>query len=437
MKFKHGFFCVVVFLSTANFLAAEEQRTTRNPKAPTDQLLPDWIKLHLQLVRSTKGLSQVHIGRNFTYASIAFYESIVHGFPKYKTLSGQLQDLAILLPPPTTANFCWAASANAAMASALRSFYGASPQSVRKIDSLEMHYASSFTNEGFSREKIRAATSYGRSVATSILEWAKTDGSTVKHPAYEIPKGDGLWEPTPPSNAAPAGPFLSKNRTCIKGSVDNTLPPPPLKFSADQGSDFYKMVRELTDASQHLTEDQRAMGLFWDDFPDGKYYGALGHWASILRQVIEEKNITLIKGAEAFAKMSTAFSDAMNACWKAKYTYNVLRPVTYVNRYMNQPDWKPLIVTPSHPEYPAAHASVSMAAATALSESLGGSISFTDHSYDDLGFKARTFKNFEEAGKEAGLSRFYGGIHYKPSIEAGYILGKKVATNVLQGLKFQ
>src|SRR5688572_5059907 len=116
MKLKHGFFCVVFFFITTNFLAAEEQRTPKTLKAPTDQLLPAWIKLHLQLVRSTKGLSQVHIGRNFTYASIAFYESIVHGFPKYKTLSGQLQDLAALSPPPSTANFCWAASANAAMA---------------------------------------------------------------------------------------------------------------------------------------------------------------------------------------------------------------------------------------------------------------------------------------------------------------------------------
>lgn len=436
MKFKHGFFCVIALFATANFLSAEIQRSPNAFKTSADQLLPDWIKLHLQLVRSTKGLSQLQIGRHFTYSSIAFYESIVHGFPKYKSLSGQLQDLASLPQPPSTTNFCWPASANAAMASVLRTFYSANPESVRKIDSLEMQYASLFTSEGFSAEKIQAASSYGRSVATAIAEWANTDGSTAKHPAYEIPKGDGLWEPTPPANAAPAGPYLSKNRTCIKGSVDNTLPPTPTKFSADAKSDFYLMVKDLSDASQHLTDDQRAMGLFWDDFPDGKYYGALGHWASILRQVIEERNIPLIKGSEAFAKMSTAFSDAMNACWKAKYTYNVLRPVTYVHRYMNQPDWKPLIVTPSHPEYPAAHASVSMAAATALTESLGNSISFTDHSYDDLGFKARSFKNFEEAGKEAGLSRFYGGIHYKPSIEAGYVLGKKVATNVLKGLKF-
>ena len=125
-----------------------------------------------------------------------------------------------------------------------------------------------------------------------------------------------------------------------------------------------------------------------------------------------------------------------NACWKGKYTYNVLRPVTYIRKYMGHLEWTPLIVTPAHPEYPAAHASISMAAATALDKTLG-KISFTDHSYDDLGYAPRNFKNFIEAGKEAGLSRLYGGIHYRPSIEAGYIVGEKTATNALSGLNFK
>jgi hypothetical protein len=77
-----------------------------------------------------------------------------------------------------------------------------------------------------------------------------------------------------------------------------------------------------------------------------------------------------------------------------------------------------------------------MAAAMALTYSLGNNIKFTDHSYDDLGFQPRSFKNFEDAGKEAGLSRLYGGIHYRPSIEAGYVLGAKTAENVKNHIHF-
>jgi hypothetical protein len=165
------------------------------------------------------------------------------------------------------------------------------------------------------------------------------------------------------------------------------------------------MANEVYTTSQNLTPQQRAIALFWDDFPDGRYYGASGHWASIFKQVTASKQLSLIQAAEAFVKMNIALADAFNACWKGKYTYNLLRPVTHVQKHMEHPEWQPLIITPAHPEYPAAHASLSMAAATALTSVLGNNISFTDHSYDDMGFEPRSFRNFEEAGREAGMSR--------------------------------
>jgi L-amino acid N-acyltransferase YncA len=104
---------------------------------------------------------------------------------------------------------------------------------------------------------------------------------------------------------------------------------------------------------------------------------------------------------------------------------------------MNHPEWKPMIVTPPHPEYPAAHATVSMAAATILTTILGNNVSFTDNTYRYRGFKSHHFNNLIDAAKEAGLSRFYGGIHYKKSIEAGYTEGKDVAGYIAKKLVFR
>ncbi len=67
---------------------------------------------------------------------------------------------------------------------------------------------------------------------------------------------------------------------------------------------------------------------------------------------------------------------------------------------------------------------------------LGSHISFTDHAYDDLGFKPRYYKNFEAAAQEAGIPRFYGGIHYKFSVDAGVLVGKKSAQNLINQLQF-
>lgn len=400
------------------------------------KLLSDWIALQLTFIRTTKGITQGHVTRQFALNSIAFYECLAKADTRYRSLSGQLQQLNKL--PPAPKNFsAWAASANAGYGFMLRTFFGSDSLHKRKIDSLEASYASRFAAEGLSNSDILAATQYGKSVALHILQWSKGDGSTVVYPSYEIPKGPGKWEPTPPGHVPPAAPQMIHFRSCVKGSSDNSLPPSPIPFSTDPASPFYKMVKEVYDIQEKLTTEQKAIALFWDDLPDGKYYGGVGHWCSILRQVLEKNKVGLMQGAEAFAKMAIASSDAQLACWKGKYTYNMLRPITYINRYMGSPDWKSLIITPNHPEYPAAHATVSSAAATALSDALGQSVSFTDHTYDDIGFLPRSFTSFDEAANEAGRSRLYGGIHYTPSIDAGHVLGKQTATAVLAGLKMK
>jgi hypothetical protein len=434
MKKRYLILCLLLWLQSS---ACTTVDAPNSPSARLEgKLLSDWIALHLKLIRNTKGLGQGQINRQFTYSSVALYEAIAPADSRYRTLKNQLQDLVNLPAATLGKKACWEASGNASIAAVLRSFYAANPVNVSRIDSLENYYLNGFAKRGFTEDQIKSATDFGASIAAAILEWAKNDGASKTYPPYEIPKGEGLWEPTPPGFSAPAGPYTSQNRTCVKGSGSNTLPAPPESFASNPTSDFYKMVEKVYDASQVLTDEQKAMAIFWDDFPDGRYYGAAGHWASILKQVLDAEKLSLIEGSEAYARMHISLMDAFHGCWKAKYTYNLLRPVTYVQKYMNHPEWQPLIITPAHPEYPAAHASVSMAAAMALTYTLGSNIKFTDHSYDDLGFRPRTFKNFEAAGREAGLSRFYGGIHYQPSIEAGYILGAKTAENIKNQIHF-
>src|SRR5216117_3646653 len=61
-----------------------------------------------------------------------------------------------------------------------------------------------------------------------------------------------------------------------------------------------------------------------------------------------------------------AVTNALIACWDAKYTYMFWRPVTAIRagdtdgnpKTEPDPGWTPFIVTPSHPEYPAAHTTV-------------------------------------------------------------------------------
>jgi hypothetical protein len=56
--------------------------------------------------------------------------------------------------------------------------------------------------------------------------------------------------------------------------------------------------------------------------------------------------------------------------------------------------------------------------------------SFTDHTYDYLGFAPRTYASFSAIGEEAAQSRLYAGIHYQPTIDAGIVQGKKIMENI-------
>jgi PAP2 superfamily len=150
----------------------------------------------------------------------------------------------------------------------------------------------------------------------------------------------------------------------------------------------------------------------------------------IATQVLESKNVTLNKAAETYAKLGLALADAFVLTWDAKYKFNVLRPVSYVQKIIS-PDWQPLLVTPPFPEYPSGHSVQSAAAAIVLTD-LFGSLPFADHAHDMQALAARTFSSFEQAADEATLSRLYGGIHFRAAVENGLELGRCIGDTVLQ-----
>lgn len=396
-------------------------------KKHNSALIRDWIGLHLEVIKNTSGVTHVAYSRHFAYTGVAVYEALVNGDHKYKSIAGSLNGQIQLPQAPQGKPLYWPAAANAAMAEMLRFFYPAKPENVQRIDSLEAAWFAKYQNETNPSADLDEAVQFGKQVAQAVIEWSKQDGADAVNIPY-APLGEGYWEPTGP---APANvPGWGNNRTILPGSINNTIPAAPIQFSKEPGTPFYNMAKELYDISQSLTEEQKAIANFWDDAPNGKYVSAFGHWFNILKQVTAADDPGLMKAADAYLRLGISMHDAVISCWKTKYTYNLLRPVTYIRKHMGHGDWNPAISTPPHPEYSAAHATLSAAAGYALESVLGQNYAFTDHTYDVLGMSPRTFTSFEAAGTEAGVSRVYGGIHYRPSVETGNTQGKKVGENV-------
>ena len=153
---------------------------------------------------------------------------------------------------------------------------------------------------------------------------------------------------------------------------------------------------------------------------------------SILAQ---EDDLPLTVAAEAYARVGLAMGDAFIGCWKVKYTYNLIRPISYIQQYIDD-QWTSLLGTPPFPTYASGHSTSSGAAATVLTD-LFGARSFTDWTHTVRGLPPRFFDSFEDAAQEAADSRLYGGIHYRFDNEEGLAHGQRIGQLILDRVAFR
>jgi hypothetical protein len=329
-------------------------------------------------------------------------------------------------------DYHWAASANAALAEMNRSLFPTtSAENKTNIDKLEDSLKAIYAGE-VDAATLQRSIAFGKEVATSVFAWASTDGSANVNPPYVPPVGPGLWVPTATSPAV--NPYASQRRLLVPGVATGTELVAPPAYSADPSSPFYAMVKDVYDKSLVLTDDQKAMAIYYRDAPG---YPGGGHFVSILSQVLNIVKPTLDRAAEAYAKVGLAHCDAAMIIFTNKYNYKLVRPVTYIRNEMGHPTWNSFIPTPNHPEFPSAHATISSSVFRMMTDVFGDNFKITLHTYDYLGLAPRSFNSFYEMGDEMSNSRVFGGIHYQATCDKSLVQGKKVAQNILDKIKFK
>lgn len=431
------FFLTAVFAATLLTACKKDDDHPNNghqPHSYNADVLDSWMTMQLRLMRNATGIPNQALCRHYAYSGITALESLTPGLHGSHKWSDKWNGLSATLPIANPSDkYYYPANVNAAMAAINRALFpNASAADKLAIDSLENAHYNNFAST-HSAVLLTRSVNFGKAVAAAVFNWSETDGYKNASGAYTPPVGAGLWVPTPPANAAPSTPYWKNNRPVVAGSTNNTRPGAPIAYSTEVGSPFYNMVKEVYDASKNLTTDQTNMAIFWRDVPGAT---TPGHWISIMQQAVRKKNASLEKAALAYAISGAAINDAAISTWDAKYHYNLLRPITYIRNVMEQGSWNSYIGTPPHPEYPSAHSALSAACAAGLESTLGSIGTFTDHTYDYMGFPARTFSSFEAIAVEAGNSRLYAGIHFQPSIDAGIQMGKQVTANIFnKGIK--
>jgi PAP2 superfamily protein len=250
----------------------------------------------------------------------------------------------------------------------------------------------------------------GRAAGNAMIEWAKNDGFSLPwNESMRNAPGLGIWEgatAVPPAvRPAPSGyqfptmtPYFLRAMNGRSPQRQFRSPPPP----AYLGTRFNTDLAEVKAIAVGRTQTQTDIANFWN--LNVGTVTALGYWGEQATQFIVERGLDEQDASHLFALMNAAAVDAQIGCWETKYFYLLLRPT------MEDPTITTVYPLPNHPSYPSGHSCVSAAAVTVLSQY----------------FPAHAAKLSADV-IEAGLSRIYGGIHYRFDIEAGQTLGSSTA----------
>jgi hypothetical protein len=432
---KFLFFAVLALMCLAALGAAPSWADTNR----SDKVLRTWNQLVLELVRHTPTYSPPVASRSFAYLGVTAFEAVASGSSEMQSLSGQLNGLTPVPQREAGKTYDEAVVLQAAMAFAAQNFFeNTGPTGQRALAALEAKLRTEAV-AGLPDDVAVRSEDYGRTVAKHILAWSQDDGGAVIENMgfplqYELTKGAANWVPTSlvAQQQKPLLPNWGKNRTfAMPNGATCDLPPPPA-YSEDKASEFYKQSLEVFETRKNISPEQRAIARFWSDDPMLSPTPP-GHWISIALQIFERDNVALDKSVDVLARIGIAEADSFIGCWNVKFQYDLLRPVTYIRRTMD-PKWESLLNTPPFPEYPSGHSTQSGAAAVVMTQMFGENFAFKDATHERDGIKPRSFPSFWAAAEEAGISRMYGGIHFRAAIERGLEQGRCIGafTNALR-----
>lgn len=429
---------LMVFAFAFSGLAVPAAAQDAATSAPASELdagpAVDWIKLLYDRIWTAK-VNPPAAARLYAYGGVTAYEAVLPGIPGNLSLSGQLTDMPEMPAIDATLEYDWSSSLTGAMSIVVPAIVPPLDDTAQKVNLLRQQQINA-RKRAVDPEIVDRSVAYGESVGQAILEWASKDGAKeaqAKNADYTLPDDINSYVLTT-DGTKPTEPFWGTVRPFGIESSGVCDAVQDMEFSEDPSSTFYAQSLEVKTVGDNLTNEQKDIATFWVDTP-GITGTPAGHWMMITGQMVDRLDLKLDKIVEAYALVGVGVGDAFISGWNIKYIVMLMRPETYIKRFI-QENWQPFIQTPPFPEFISGHSIVSETAATLLT-SLFGTVSFTDDSERFRNLEPRSFTSFQAAASEAGISRLYGGIHYRTGIEKGLDQGRCVAGNILDRISFR
>jgi len=216
--------------------------------------------------------------------------------------------------------------------------------------------------------------------------------------------------------------------------------------------EYRRQAEQLLAVSAGLRDFQKVVAEYWADGP--KTETPPGHWTLFAEFISRRDHHNVDADTKMFFALGNGLLDASIASWSAKRAFDSERPITAIHalfagrpvlawggpfagtRIIDGADWQPYqpatVVTPPFPEFFSGHSVFSRTAATILELFTGSptfGASFTQKAGTSVVEPGATpatditlsWKTFQDAADQAGISRRYGGIHF----ENGDLTGRR------------
>jgi len=371
-------------------------------------------------------------GRIYAYANLAYYEAIQPASTGANSILPDLKGFNQLHAPAQGQTYNYRLSAAVAFMKVAKTLVF----SKDSIKNAEKEMLLEF--EDVEKSIYKRSVKWGESVAAVILERAANDNYKITRgmPRYSVFKETAKWQQTPPDYSDAIEPNWMLIKPLRMDSASQYKPPPPPSFSLTTSGLYFKELMEVYELSKKITKEQDTIAHYWDDNPfvsehaghltyANKKTTPVGHWMGIVAILCGKANKNDFETARAYALSSCAIFDGFISCWDEKFKSKTVRPVTVIRENLES-EWNALLQTPPFPEYTSGHSVISAAAGTVLTRLFGRNQAFHDTTELQYLGMERSFRSIEEASDEAGISRLYGGIHYRSAIVNGKEQGKKI-----------
>ncbi len=425
-----GILVVLLMTSASNgYLMAQVPVTL-----PPGNSVQQWNKITEDTVVGSGAMGATETLLYIAYVSAAVYDAVV-------AIEGRYE------PYGTAIDALPGASLDAAVVEAayqtLRNYF---PLQAATLDALHARALGLIPN-GLSKDDGKAV---GIAAADGIIALRTGDGRMtpigVTSTFETKPPGPGVWRLTPPF-APPQTPWVGSVRPFILKKAGQFQPSQPVPLTSERWVDQFNEIKLYgRNTGSVRTPEQTAIALFWTANTARQYN-------RVAREIASALSLSILETARLAAMINVVGADAQMSVMNSKYSFLFWRPVTAIDpsavvadgfgpapgfddgnpATSEEAGWRPLVTTPPHPEYPAAHGSITSAMAEVLSEFLGTEdINVDIHGFDANGLPGnlnavRHLNTAEQLRNEIIEARLWAGLHYRGSSEAGVELGRKVA----------